>query len=125
VSGKPRRPRPYQAQAIKAWHRDVERGKTRSAVVLPTGTGKTDVGAGVVVPWAQDRGPGSVLAVSHRDELNNQMTDRFAQYDPMLPVGRWQASRRDAGRHITVASIQTLWQAAAGKSSSAPTVGRR
>jgi superfamily II DNA or RNA helicase len=103
--------RPYQKAAVKAWHRDVERGKTRSAVVLPTGTGKTDVGGGVVVPWAQDRGPGSVLAVSHRDELNNQMTDRFAQYDPMLPVGRWQASRRDAGRHITVASIQTLWQA--------------
>jgi superfamily II DNA or RNA helicase len=111
MSGKPRKLRPYQSQAVKAWHRDVERGKTRSAVVLPTGTGKTDVGAGVIVPWAQERGPGSVLVTAHRDELLNQVTERIAQHDPMLPVGRWQAGRRDAKRHITVASIQTLWQA--------------
>jgi hypothetical protein len=111
MSVKPRRLRPYQSQAVKAWHRDVERGKTRSAVVLPTGTGKTDVGAGVIVPWAQERGPGSVLVTAHRDELLNQVTERIAQHDPMLPVGRWQAGRKDRDRHITVASIQTLWQA--------------
>jgi superfamily II DNA or RNA helicase len=111
MSGKPRRLRPYQSQAVKAWHRDVERGKTRSAVVLPTGTGKSTVGAGVVVPWAQERGPGSVLAVAHRDELLTQLTSTFSDLDPLLPVGRWQASRKDAGRPITVASIQTLWQA--------------
>jgi hypothetical protein len=108
MSGKPRKLRPYQSQAVKAWHRDVERGKTRSAVVLPTGTGKTDVGAGVIVPWAQERGPGSVLVTAHRDELLNQVTERIAQHDPMLPVGRWQAGRRDAKRHITVASIQSV-----------------
>jgi superfamily II DNA or RNA helicase len=110
VTVKPRRLRPYQSQAVKAWHRDVGNGKTRSAVVLPTGAGKTDVGCGVIVPWAQERGPGSVLVTAHRDELLNQVTERIAQHDPMLPVGRWQASRRDVGRHITVASIQTLWQ---------------
>jgi hypothetical protein len=108
---KPRRLRPYQSQAVKAWHRDVERGKTRSAVVLPTGCGKSTVGAGAAVPWAQENGPGSVLAVAHRDELLTQLTNTFSDLDPMLPIGRWQASRKDAGRHITVASIQTLWQA--------------
>lgn len=102
--------RSYQAQAVKAWHADVERGNTRSAVVLPTGTGKTDVGCGVIVPWAAERGPGSVLALAHRDELLNQVTERIGQHDPMLPVGRWQAGRKDAGRPITVASIQTLWR---------------
>jgi superfamily II DNA or RNA helicase len=111
VTVKPRRLRPYQSQAVKAWHRDVGNGKTRSAVVLPTGAGKTDVGCGVIVPWAQERGPGSVLVTAHRDELLNQVTERIAQHDPMLPVGRWQAGRKDRDRHITVASIQTLWQA--------------
>jgi superfamily II DNA or RNA helicase len=111
VSRRPRKLRPYQSQAVKAWHRDVGNGKTRSAVVLPTGTGKTDVGSGVIVPWAQAGGPGSVLVMAHRDELLNQVTERIAQHDPALSVGRWQGTRKDAKRHITVASIQTLWQA--------------
>lgn len=100
--------RKYQGEARDAVRADLGRGITRPAVVLPTGTGKTDVLASLVTPHAVEHGPGSVLALAHRGELLDQMTARFLQHDASVPVGRWQASRRDARRPVTAGSVQSL-----------------
>ena len=99
---------PFQEQAVAAVRADWGRGIVRSAIVLPTGAGKTSVIAKVGAEHAAKHGPGSVLALAHRSELLEQMTARFGQYDPAIAVGRWQATQRDGRRPITAGSVQTL-----------------
>jgi len=98
--------RPYQAEAVESVYaqwRDLD----RTAVVLPTGTGKTDVVAAIAVrEVAAGR---RVLALAHRDELLDQITERIRMHDPLVPIGRVQAKTNQTRRPITVASTPTLW----------------
>lgn len=98
--------RPYQREAVDAvygqWH-----GLDRTAVVLPTGTGKTDVIAAIAVREAA--AGRRVLALAHRDELLEQITDRVRMHNPSIPIGRVQAKTNQTRRPITVASTPTLY----------------
>ena len=98
--------REYQTEAVEAVYadwRDIE----RTAVVLPTGTGKTDVIAAIAVQEA--RAGRRVLALAHRDELLDQITERCRMHDESIPIGRVQAKTNQTRRPITVASTPTLY----------------
>jgi superfamily II DNA or RNA helicase len=98
--------RPYQAEAVQAVYgqwRDLD----RTAVVLPTGTGKTDVIAAIAVrEVAAGR---RVLALAHRDELLGQITDRIRMHDPLAAIGRVQGRSNQTTRPITVGSTPTFY----------------
>jgi superfamily II DNA or RNA helicase len=98
--------RPYQHEAGQAVGEDWSTGITRPAIVLPTGCGKTDV----IAAWATHEvaAGGRVLVLAHRSELLDQITDRIAQHDRGIRVGRVQAARDEIHYPITVAMIQTL-----------------
>jgi len=98
--------REYQHEACGAIAEDWLSGMVRPAIVLPTGCGKTDV----IAAWATEeaRRGGRVLVLAHRSELLDQISERCAQHDRTIRVGRVQAARKDWHYPITVAMIQTL-----------------
>ena len=103
----PRELRPYQAEAVDAvitqWAKDVR----RTAVVLPTGTGKSTVIAKVACE-AANMGL-RVAMLAHRGELLDQMADTVPQVDPTLArPGIVRADRDESDAQIVAASFQTL-----------------
>ncbi len=97
--------RPYQQEAITAVEDGLRRGVTRPLIVLPTGTGKTQIFASVIA-----RRGGSALVLAHRDELLRQAAEKVAVADPTLGlgVGFVQAERDDTNAPVVVGSVQTL-----------------
>lgn len=98
--------RDYQLEAVEKIEGAWADGMLRPAIVLPTGTGKTDVIARIATDAA--RAGKRVLAVAHRGELLDQITERCGMHAPDIAVGRVQASRNQTRRPITVAMSQTL-----------------
>lgn len=99
--------RPYQAEAANAvmaeWGKEVR----RTAVVLPTGTGKSTV-IGKVAAESARMGL-RVAMLAHRGELLDQMADTVPQVDPSLPrPGIVRADQDDSSAQIVAASFQTL-----------------
>ena len=103
----PRSLRPYQREAVDAVIDAWTSGTHRPAVVLPTGTGKSTVIAGLAT-WARSRGS-RVILLAHRGELLRQMADSVEAVDPTgEEVGILQADVREYGRDIVAASFQTV-----------------
>lgn len=98
--------RDYQLKACDAITNAWADGMLRPAIVLPTGTGKTDVIAKIATE-AADQGK-RVLAIAHRGELLDQISARCKMHAPKIPVGRVQAGRNEGRRPITVAMAPTL-----------------
>lgn len=105
-------PRPYQIEAVKAVKGSLGRGRRRTAVVLPTGTGKTVVIAAFVRDWRDGfiaRPVGRrVLAIAHRTELIEQLRDKVRDVAPGLSVGIVQGQSNETRADVVVASVQTL-----------------
>lgn len=98
--------RPYQSEASEAVDEEWAEGNTRTAIVLPTGCGKTDVIADKATRNATEgRYP---LILAHRDELLNQIQERCGMHAPGLRSGRIQAKVDQRGYPITVAMTPTL-----------------
>lgn len=98
--------RDYQLEAVEKIEGSWAEGMLRPAIVLPTGCGKTDVIAKVATDAA--RAGKRVLALAHRGELLDQITERCLMHAPEIPVGRVQAARNQSRRPITVAMTPTL-----------------
>lgn len=103
----PRALRPYQAEAVSAvmaeWGSDIR----RTAVVLPTGTGKSTVIAKLAIESA--RMGLWVAMLAHRGELLDQMADTICEVDPTLPrAGIVRADQNESDAQIVAASFQTL-----------------
>jgi superfamily II DNA or RNA helicase len=99
--------RPYQQEAVDAvltnWGNEVR----RTAVVLPTGTGKSTVIASVAAESA--RLGLRVVMLAHRAELLDQMAQTVGQVDTLLPpVGIVRAETDESHAQIVAASLQTL-----------------
>lgn len=98
--------RPYQIEAVQAVRTEWALGVTRTAVVLPTGAGKTDVIARIATD--EVAAGGQVLAIAHRGDLLDQIAERCRMHAPTIPVGRVQASVNQTKLPITVAMAPTL-----------------
>lgn len=105
----PRQLRPYQAEAVDAVIRQWGANTRRTAVVLPTGTGKSTV-IGKLAAESANMGL-RVAMLAHRGELLDQMADTVPQVDPSLSrPGIVRADENDHDHQIVAASFQTLAQ---------------
>ena len=104
----PRQLREYQREASDAVLAQWGSGINRTAVVLPTGGGKSSVGADVAVRAYRDFGM-DVAMIAHRGELLDQLASTVALIDPSVPpVGMVRAEQDESDAPIIAASIQTL-----------------
>lgn len=103
----PRKLRPYQEQAVQAVFNEWGSETRRTAVVLPTGTGKSTVIAKIA---AESHAMGlSVVMLAHRGELLDQMAATVAEVDPAFGrAGIVRAEADESHRPIVAASFQTL-----------------
>lgn len=99
--------RPYQEEAIDAVRAAYSQGIKHSAVVLPTGAGKTVIFSDIARS-AVAKGSARVLIVAHRDELISQAANKLAAVmDPSI-IGIVKAARNDTWAQVVVASVQSL-----------------
>jgi superfamily II DNA or RNA helicase len=106
----PRAPhlRPYQVEAQQAILEHRARGVRSQLVSLATGLGKSVVIA--TLPKLLSLRPGDVtVVVAHRDELIEQLVDKFRVENPEALIGVEKAERRASEDcSIVVATVQTL-----------------
>ena len=101
----PRILRPYQIEASNAVIDTWAAGINRTAVVLPTGAGKSTVAADIAVRAHRDFGL-NVAIIAHRDLLLTQLSDAVAQVDPTLPpVGLVQAQHNETGARYVLTGL--------------------
>lgn len=96
-------PRPYQTAAAQSFDAFVKDGGKRGIINLPTGTGKTVLGA------LMARRRGRTLWLAHRDELIRQPARTFRIVHPGAEVGIVKADRDEWGaRDVVIASVPTV-----------------
>ena len=97
--------RPYQQRVVDKLDEQISEGKRSLVIPLPTGAGKTVIGA-----YLMDRARSQGLTgwfVTHTVILASQTVDRFAEYG--LKAGLIQAANtRDEHEPILVTGVQTL-----------------
>ena len=109
MTNEPRELRPYQTAAVAAVEREWQAGNRRTAVVLPTGSGKSTV-IGKLTANAYHKGE-PTLVVAHRAELLHQMRENLLAVDPAISprhTGIVMADQDDHSAPIVYASLQTL-----------------
>lgn len=103
------KPRPYQAEAIKALIAGWQGPHNRLAVVLPTGAGKTVVFSNLIDELLPQLNGQRALVIAHREELIEQAAAKIRAVRPDLRVGVVKAERDEhQDVDVIVASIQTL-----------------
>jgi len=100
--------RDYQIASIEALHTRWDAGDRRTAVVLPTGAGKTFVFSHLIAGWMKLNPGRRVLVLAHTDELVAQAAADIRAVAPHLSVGIVQAARNQVTADIIVASVPTL-----------------
>jgi DNA repair protein RadD len=105
--------RPYQREAVETVYTYLRSHDDNTVVVIPTAGGKTPIMAtickDVVTRW-DDR----VLILAHVKELLEQAADKLRQVCPEVSFGVYSAglNRRDTGRAVILAGIQSVYQRA-------------
>lgn len=103
--------RPYQEEAKEAVRARLAHDPT-TAVILPTGTGKTTVFADFGREWVERNDGGRVLYLAHRDELIDQAAKRLrlmTQHDrAQHTVGIVQGDLNQTRARHVVGSVGTL-----------------
>lgn len=100
--------RPYQIDAIDAVFKDWSEGLLRTAVVLPTGAGKTVTFAHLIQRFTNENPNKRTVVLVHRDELARQAAEKITSVAPDLRVGIVKAEQNDTDADVIVASVQTL-----------------
>lgn len=100
--------RPYQWRAVEAVEGDWARGLRRTAVVLPTGGGKTVVFSALIQRWKADHPGQRALVLAHREELIEQAAAKIRLMAPELRVGIVKAERDNVTADVVVGSVPTL-----------------
>lgn len=97
-------PRDYQVEALDALDQEWADGTQRTAIVLPTGSGKTVIFAHL----ARERQRNRVLIIVDLEELIGQTVDKLRRVDRTLSVGVVRGNQNEGSAAVVVASIQTL-----------------
>lgn len=108
--------RDYQAEAIDAVGAKFLAGEWSQLMILPTGSGKTEVFARLsegtqLRQWLDgyDRSQRRTLILAHRDELLKQAIAKIERANPQLSVGLEKDSARALSTDdVVVASVATL-----------------
>jgi len=98
--------RSYQLEAIAAIREHLD-AHTRTAVVLPTGMGKTVVFSHLIAQTIETTGK-KVVVLVHRDELAEQAASKVRSVAPDAVVGIVKAERNEIDADVLVCSVQTL-----------------
>lgn len=99
--------RDYQETTLQAIGKELAEGRNRTAVVLPTGAGKTVVFSHLIQQTLQrERGRAAVLV--HREELAEQARAKLHSVAPDLRVGIVKAERNEIDADVLVCSVPTL-----------------
>lgn len=99
--------RPYQEEAVKAIEDEWSNGRTKTLLVLPTGTGKTVVFSEVAKDMVEagDR----VLILAHRGELLDQAADKLRNSTGLVAsVEKAEQTAVDSFNRVVVGSVQTM-----------------
>ena len=102
--------RDYQQRAINLLYAWMRYNSGNPCVVMPTGSGKSHVIAGlcrdILSRWPQSR----ILVLSHVKELLEQDAEKILLAWPEAPLGIYSAGigSRDVGMPLTVAGIQSV-----------------
>lgn len=102
--------RDYQQRAINLLYAWMRYNSGNPCVVMPTGSGKSHVIAGlcrdILARWPQSR----ILVLSHVKELLEQDAEKILLAWPKAPLGIYSAGigSRDIGMPLTVAGIQSV-----------------
>ena len=103
--------RPYQQKARDCIHAEWEAGRSRTLLVLPTGTGKTIVFASVAAD--QVRAGHRVLILAHRGELLEQAAEKLQRSTGLVSaVEKADATCLNTWFRVVVGSVQTLQRTA-------------
>lgn len=103
--------RPYQQTAKEKIHAEWDAGRSRTLLVLPTGTGKTIVFASVAAD--QVRAGDRVLILAHRGELLEQAADKLQRSTGLVSaVEKAESSCLGSWFRVVVGSVQTLQRSA-------------
>lgn len=109
-------PHSYQNEAVTAVARGWSDGWTRQVVLMPTGTGKTFIGALII--GSHDYSTGPVVFLTHRAELIKQTIAAIQDQFPTLRVGLVKATTHEVTDvDVMVASVQTLGRSALKRAS--------
>jgi len=98
--------RPYQEEAVNKVISDFHSNQNDLLLVLPTGTGKTEVFLEIITRLLDDEIEKSLILV-HRDELIQQAYNRMLNKTD-IPVGIIKAKSNQLDKTLTLASVQTL-----------------
>lgn len=103
------RARGYQQAAVDAVMHRHAAGARRLLLYLPTGSGKTVIGALIIERMLARRRGARTLFIAHRPEILDQTAAVLRRHMPHLQVGIEQGDRRAAdGVDVTIASVQSL-----------------
>lgn len=103
------RARGYQRAAVDAVIRRHAAGAHRLLLHLPTGSGKTVIGALLIEQMIARRRSTRTLFIAHRQEILDQTAAILRRHMPRLEVGIEQGQRHAASEaDVTVASVQSL-----------------
>lgn len=95
--------RPYQEEAVSETINSIKNKEGAGLLYLATGAGKTVIAAEIA-----KRHSDKALFLVHREELAKQTINKFKAVWPKAECGLVKAEHNDLGKHVTVASIQTL-----------------
>ena len=107
--------RPYQQDAIERIYSYFEEHDGNPVIVIPTAGGKSVVQA-ALIRRVLEQFPGQrFLLLTHVRELLEQNAEKLRALWPEAPVGIYSAGlkRRESGRQITIAGIQSCYRRAA------------
>lgn len=107
--------RDYQAESIEATFDWFRAGKGNPLIVAPTGAGKSVILSELIRRAVQDYDGTRVMMVTHVKELIQQNFMALTRLWPNAPAGIYSAGlgRRQVGRQITFAGIQSVSKRAA------------
>jgi DNA repair protein RadD len=106
--------RHYQSTAIDKCLEWFCNGKERPLIVLPTGTGKSLVQAGLIHRIINDSPYVRIICATHSKELVSQNYAEMLELCPDLSCGIYSAGldRRESGAQILFAGIQSIYNKA-------------